>query len=556
MTLTRKRLALILFGLTLVFTALIQETLFQNVDPARRYQVTKAFTSNDKAIWYDDFITDHYLRGSDGGQYYWYGMGETVLVVPADFIAYQSLNLFNVTDQDARTNLRETIVTTLTFPALAGFTIALAFLLLTEFNFSLRISTLGALAFFFGTTFLHYSQIHQENSQVAFLTIGGYYMFLLWYKHRRLMHLLIGSGLFGALLLFRITTFADIAAAGLFVVLLLVWQEKWDFSKEVILKIVRFGLVFGGVVGGFFLLDRLFQLKRFGSLTTNYITTLADQMRSGEFKVVPDAFFPGPSAPMNWPYTLSPITGIVGVLFSPQKSIFIYDPLLIVLIATLIIRHFNLDLSKALNLRRAFLISGVVSLLIYLAGYSTVIFWGGDDAWAARYHTSPVQLLCLLAVPLFLEIAPQLNVAVRRAIQVVIGVAVFFQVCSIIFWYSLEILQEKCGIITTQFRIFQRMINMVEVFSGNYNPPADCWGAQRDNLLFFWPFEGTYTYIPANLLPVITFAWMMLLAISIGVIIQFTRYVRKATPNEQGDLVVDWSNRSRTKLKPGQGILK
>jgi hypothetical protein len=36
-----------------------------------------------------------------------------------------------------------------------------------------------------------------------------------------------------------------------------------------------------------------------------------------------------PSLPANYPFTYTPDVGILGVLFSPAKSIFIYDPLLL-----------------------------------------------------------------------------------------------------------------------------------------------------------------------------------------------------------------------------------
>jgi hypothetical protein len=538
MTLTKKRIVFILFGLTFVFTMLIHETLFQTVDTARRYQVTQAITSGAPPIWYVDFVGNHYLKGVNGGQYYWYGMGESVLLAPADFVAWHTLNFLNVENADTKENIRQTIVLNLTFPLLSAMTVAIAFLLLTELSFGLRVSLLGALFFYFGTTFLHYSQIHQENSQLIFLNICGYYMLLKWVKYRRFLFLFIGSALFGTLLLFRITTFADILAAAIFTGLLLFWQEKPVFSRGTIQRFIRFGVTFGGVVGFYFLIDRLFQYKRFGSFTSNYTSVLAEQVNTGEFIYYPD----GGYIPPGWPYNLSPLTGITNVLFSPEKSLFIYDPLLIVLGLTLLIRHFGLHAGKLDNFKKAFLISGAASLGIYLAGYSTVDFWGGDDAWGARYHTSPVQLLCLVAVPLFLEIAPRLNIYVKRGIQGLIGLACLFQVCSIIFWYSLEIRQFTCGY-GTEFRILQRIINIGQVFTGTYNPPANCVGIYKDNLFFFWPFEGATSIVPPALLPVATFFWLMAVFITIGAFIQFTRFALKARVDEEAQLLIIQPNR-------------
>jgi hypothetical protein len=460
-------------------------------------------------------------------------MGQTILLVPADYLAWQTLNLFKIDDPEVNENVRETLVTNLTFPALTAATIALSFLLLVELNFSLVIALLGAIFLFFGTTFLHYSQVHQENSQIIFLDIGGYYMLLKWVRLNRWLHLVIGSALFGTLLLFRITAFADIVAGAVFVTLVLFWKEKPDFSKEAIRRFVRFGLTFGGVVGFYFLLDRLFQYYRFGSFTSNYISVMVDQLKTGEFIYHPN----GNIIPPDWPYNLPALTGIVNVLFSPEKSIFIYDPLLIVLGLTVLIRHFRLDTIRGENQKKAFVLSGVVCLLIYLVGYSKVEFWGGDDAWAARYHTSPVQLLCLLAVPLFLEIAPRLNMLARVGIKSLIGLACFFQLCSIVFWVSLEIQQHYCGI-GTDFRVVQRIITIIQVFSGTYNPPADCVGVQADNLIIFWPFQITMTYLPAVLKPALTYGWLVLLIGTGGAFVLFACLALKAKTDEQTQTLI------------------
>lgn len=528
MSLTKRKIALTLFGLVFAFTALVEETLIQNIDSERRYQVTESLTSGAPPVKPDDVINHQYLIGTNGGQYYWYGMGESIFLAPADFITWQTLSLFNFEDANAKESLRRTIVTTLTFPTLAAATVVIGFLLLTELNFSLITALLGAIFFFFGTTLLSYSQIHQENSQIIFLVISGYYMLTRWIKLNRYLFLGVGSGLFGVLLLIRITTFADILAAALFTTLVLFWKEKLTFTRQIIQRFILFSLTFGGGVGIFFLIDRLYQFKRFDSFTSNYISVLTEQMKAGDY------YTDGPIA-ANWPYTLSPITGITNVLFSPEKSIFIYDPLLIVLGITLLIRHFRLDWPGTLNLRKAFVLSGFVSLLVYLVGYSNIVFWGGDDAWGARYHTSPVQLLCLLAVPLFLEIAPRLNIFARRAVQSIIGLACLFQFCSILFWYGLEIAQFKCGI-GAAFRIGQRLSNIIQVFSGNYNPPAACLGVQKDNLIFFWPFYAAVDYIPKSLLPLATFFWVLLLVLTGWAIIRLINTTFKLYSKEQAQI--------------------
>lgn len=526
MTLTKNKVALTLFALVFVFTCLLQETLIQNVDSSRRYQVTKAITSNAPPVWPEDFYDNHYLRGTDGGQYYWYGLGQTIFMVPADFAAWQTLNLFSFENPDTKESLRRTIVSTLTFPAIAGATVAVAFLFLMELEFSLLISLLGALFFFFGTTELHYSMIHQENSQLTFLVFTGYYMMTRWVKQNRLIYLLIGGGLFGTLLLVRLTTSADIFAVTLFTALLLFWNnKKLDLRGVVIRRFIKFAAIFGGEVAFYFLLDRLYQFKRFGSFTSTYVSVQSDQMYAGTFN------YQGTFGP-NFPYDISPVEGVLNVLFSPEKSIFIYDPLLVVLVIVLVVRSFRLDLSSTSNIRKAFLASGIFSLVLYLIGYSNIEYWGGDTSWAARYHTMPVQQLCLLTVPLFLEATPALNVWVKRIIQGLIGLAVFVQICSIVFWYNLEISQFDCGA-ATNFRIIQRVINIVTVLTGTYHVPANCSSFPDNTYLFFWPVYAAVDYIPKPLLPAITIIWLVAVVVISWAIIRYIRRSLKLLRREQ-----------------------
>ncbi len=155
-----------------------------------------------------------------------------------------------------------------------------------------------------------------------------------------------------------------------------------------------------------------------------------------------------------------------------------------------------------------------------------------SDAWGARYHTSPVQLLCLLAVPLFLEIAPGLKVFARRAIQTLIGLACFFQLCSIVFWYTVEIIQFNCNA-GTNFRISQRIDNIILYFTGNFQPPPNCQGLENANILPFWPFYAAVDVIPRPLLPLTAAFWFILLLITGWALIRFMRKAFRQLTKDQ-----------------------
>jgi hypothetical protein len=130
--------------------------------------------------------------------------------------------------------------------------------------------------------------------------------------------------------------------------------------------------------------------------------------------------------------------GVLGALFSPEKSIFLFDPLLVltlVLAATLWKRF-----TPAV---KAYLISTAIMLVMYLCFYGCYFAWAGDFAWGDRYVSTTVELLSLLAVPLLLRHRHQLAPAVWGAGIVLVAASAVVQLASLAFWLPLEIYQEE-----------------------------------------------------------------------------------------------------------------
>jgi hypothetical protein len=173
------------------------------VDTYRRYQVTESIWQNVPPVSEIDIADKRVIVGANNSVHYWYGMGQSIFMLPADIVSTNLLNLFGVKEQlfvPEASTIKSTLVLMLTFPLFTAATVAFAFLLLFELGFSLRQSTVGALALLFGTTLLIYTKLHQENNQIIFFTITAYYYLLLWLKHNKPLYLLLGSGLVGSLL--------------------------------------------------------------------------------------------------------------------------------------------------------------------------------------------------------------------------------------------------------------------------------------------------------------------------------------------------------------------
>src|SRR6202034_1903237 len=95
--------------------------------------------------------------------------------------------------------------------------------------------------------------------------------------------------------------------------------------------------------------------------------------------------------------------GFLGPLFQPEKSIFLFDPLLI--LAVLLLVWLWNRLSPEV---RAYGVTSLLLLLAYISFYARYTYWAGDFAWGDRYVSTAVELAALLAVPLLLRYRKQL----------------------------------------------------------------------------------------------------------------------------------------------------
>lgn len=481
-----RRSASTLFMATFFLTLLISYPRFGIWDTYRRFQVTEAIWQQVPPVLEEDIANRQVVVGVNGTPHYWYGMGQSIFMLPGDIIARTLVG--GVPGDESKEAQEIFLVIILTFPFFSAASVVIAFLTLKELGFRLRVAFVGALAFFFGTTFLHYTQIHQENIHVTFLILCAYYQFTLWLKNERWLHLALAGGLLGTLLLLRLTTAADIIGAGLFALLSLLSRHGVADEapnsrlvgrlRQIWPKILTLGGTLAAGLGIFFLIDRLYQYKRFGSWTNTYLDVFKQQAHSGVFDTAFNYQMTPEQLPPNWPTSGKPLEAILGVLFSPEKSVFLYDPLLLVLFAVVVLRGFRLDRPGEIHFRRNWLISCLVSFVIYLIGYANLEFWGGDWAWGARYHLSPVQLACLLVVPLLLEKimgeAHSMNEKSERqpgfsfnglwkvGLLGLLGYTLVLQVASTTLLQSVETIQQKCGV-GTDFRFAQRFVNIFDL---------------------------------------------------------------------------------------------
>jgi len=430
-------------------------------DTAHRLQATHWLWTPEPQVFPNEY-PEFGLHGRGGHLYSWYGIGQSLLMLPADLLGTWIAHWPIFADYGDDPSVRSIVVSYLTSILVNVLTALLAFRFLRQLRFGMKESVAGVLALLFATTHLHYTQNMMENNYIMLLTLTGFSFQYEWLRTDSRRALFIGSSALGLNLLTRLTTGLDLVAAGVFVLLLL-WFERPDLAgtrfEGMWPRLLAYSKTAAPVYAFFLLLDRAYQFYRFGSFTNTYVAVFAQEQRQIN-----------PALPANFPWSTPFQTGVLGALFQPEKSIFLFDPLLP--LAILLLAWLWKRLPPEV---RAYGTASLLLLLAYIAFYARYTYWAGDFAWGDRYVSTTVELVTLVAVPLLVRYREILGGTIWRAGCVVIAVSVIIQIASLAFWLPLEIYQmETLGHPT--FVIALRLKNIIAFAFGK----MEAWGLNTE----------------------------------------------------------------------------
>jgi hypothetical protein len=446
-----------------LLAVVVQSGELGTADTMHRLQTTHWLWTSEPQVFPADY-PEFGLHGRGGRLYSWYGIGQSLLMLPGDLLgtSLSHLSLFsNYTDDPA---VRSIVVSYFTAILVNVLTAWIAFRLLRQLSFGIAEAVAGVLALLFCTTHLHYTQNMMENNYIMLLTLVGFSFQFEWLRSASRRALFIGSCALGLNLLTRLTTALDLMAAGAFLLLIL-WLEGMS-GQKLVRTITGYLRIAAPVYLFFLLLDRAYQFYRFGSFTNTYVSLFALEYRQRD-----------PGLPLNFPWTTPFHSGFLGPLLQPEKSIFLFDPLLILAFAMLIL--FWKRLSPAI---RAFGLTSLLLLFSYIAFYARYAYWAGDFAWGDRYVSTAVELAALLAVPILVRHRNLLReTSFGKAVWIagcaLIVASLMIQLASLTFWLPLEIYQmETLGHPT--FVIALRFKNILAFASGK----MDAWGLTNDSM--------------------------------------------------------------------------
>ena len=438
----------------------VQSGDVDSADTARRLQTTHSFWTSAPPVLPGDY-PEFGLRGRNGRIYAWYGIGQSLIMLPADIVGtyVEKLPIFaeyNGNDP----SVRYIIISYSTNILINVLTALVCFRFLTLLKFAQRQAAAGVLALLACTTHLHYTQNMMENNYILLLTLAGFSFQYEWLLTGSRRALAIGSAAFGLNLLTRLTTGMDLIAGAMFLLLVLLYTHQ--SLDHIWSKVRSYGLTAFPIYAVFLLIDRVYQYYRFGSFFNTYITVFGQQQRELN-----------PSLPPNYPFEVPFHVGFVGALFTPEKSIFLFDPLLLLTLLIVVVgwRRFASEI-------KAYLVTSSLLLLTYISFYARYTVWSGDSAWGDRYVSSAAQLVAFFSVPLLLRYRAEFGKAVWALGVGLIAIAAAVQVASVAFWLSLEIYQ-----MTTlghpTFVVGLRFKNIVAFALGK----MDAWGLTNSDML-------------------------------------------------------------------------
>ena len=484
-----------LLALAAAFLSLaVQSGELGTADTMHRLQTAHSFWTSEPPV-FDDEYPEFGVHGRGGKLYDWYGIGQPLLMLPFDIAGTYLEKLpcfagYKGTDPTIRNIFVSTTVNTL----ISVLTALVCFQFLLVLGFDSRESIAGVLALLLCTTHLHYTQNMMENNYIFLLTLTGFLFQYRWLQSGRTRDLLLGSAALGLNLLTRLTTALDLMTVGFFLLAVLWWGDK---KQAIWSRLIAYATTALPIYFAFFCVDRLYQFYRFGTWTDTYVHYFAIEHRRLD-----------PSLPANYPWETPFHVGFFGAPFSREKSIFLFDPLIILTI--LIVVFYWKRLNGPL---KAYITATLLLVLAYICLYARYTVWNGNFAWGDRYVSTAVQMAAFISVPLLLkyrnykaEGGPPYALFVGWGFRLHpdrllwnIGVftilaSLLIQIASLMFWLPLEIYQsDDFG--HPQWIIWLRLKNIVAFALGKMN----AWGLVTDSMQYdHWDYVHSTTW---NFLP-------------------------------------------------------
>ncbi|HEV2445392.1 MAG TPA: hypothetical protein VGS58_05700, partial [Candidatus Sulfopaludibacter sp.] len=402
------------------------------------------------------------LIGTGGKRWAWYGIGQSLLLAPFDFIvstaAAPALDRFRLTPEK-REQAVELLIAFLMQSFLAAGSLAQAYEILILLGFTAAAGMAGTLALLCATTWLAYLQSAQENSLLLLTALLALYGILRCRETGGARWAALAGAACGMAILTRLPSLLETGV--FFVAALFLGCHRRQFCKGYLPPVLASLLA-----------DRWYQWYRFGDPFSTYMRPYGQQLRQ-------------PGDPASFPFSYPFWKGFLATLFSPDKSIFLFDPLLLLLIAVVAWKWREIHRPV-----RIVLLALAAWLLAYIALYARYYDFGGDVAWGHRFVVVPVELLALFSVPLLISSA--LPRPARGAAWALVCVSLVVQASSTTLAPNVEVAQRGAG--SHAGVLVNRFLNLAELAARGAHSPRFAGLPAAWRTLYYLPFQLRFRF--------------------------------------------------------------
>ncbi len=346
--------------------------------------------------------------GVDGKRYAVSGLGQSLALLP---FAGLGLILEKVTpiSSDVSDLLAQFLASVILFPAVGAAAVWIFYRLILSLGFGEKASLIAAAVLGFATMHFHYSVNTQEQTQIALLLVLAMLFMVKYYQHRRVVYIWLFCVVLGICFLFRPSS----ASVVLPIYLVVVGGDIFVSEKTLWARQVGKWLAAGVCgMGSFLALLGWYNYVRFGSVfESGYgLSTATSLGGHGLFES-------------------SPLPTLAAMLFSPGKSIFLYNPVLL-LFPLCIYGFYRRHKVVALAITAA-----IVSNFVF---HSFFTAWAGDYAWSIRYQ---VPVLPFLILPMVVLFGTPAKAIPKILVISLISISCVLQLASVVYNFNLEFVQ-------------------------------------------------------------------------------------------------------------------
>ena len=398
---------------TLLFTALF--FLYSVASPGNlpgdteiRWSVSRQILRSGTFSLEEGFQSRNCAIGVDGNRYAVSGLGQSLCLLPFAGLGF-ILEKVTPLSADVSDLLAQFLASVILFGGMGAAAVWFFYRLMLSLGYNRRTSLTAAAVLGFATMHFHYSVNTQEQTQITLLLVLAIWIIVKYYQQQRFVYVWLFCVVLGLCLLFRPSS----VSAVLPIYLVALGGEM--FTSEKTLRARRMGKWLAAGVcgtGSFLVLLGWYNYIRFGGVFENGygLSTATSLGGHGLFES-------------------SPLPTMAAMLFSPGKSIFLYNPVLL-LFPFCIYGFYRRHKVVALAI-----IAAIISNLVF---HSFFTAWAGDYAWSIRYQ---VPLLPFLILPMVVLFGKPVKTTAKILIISLISISCVIQLASVAYNFNLEFIQ-------------------------------------------------------------------------------------------------------------------